>query len=394
MRVMLVDDSAVIRRIVSRVLDSEAGIHLVGTATNGEQAIRMIDACRPDVMVLDMEMPVLDGLATLRALRPRWPELPVIMFSTLTGANATAATDALALGANDYAEKPVSQGGLDATMAAVRDSLVPLIRSWSRGDTRRHRAATPPGDPRAARATTDPAPSMRDHAPQRCVEVPVEGRDAGGRPDAVVIGSSAGGPNALSELIPRFPADLPVPLLLTQHMPKTFTKLLAERLDTKSRLTVTEAEDGMEARPGHLYIARGGVHLVPVRSGDRILLGFDYGPPENFCRPAVDVMFRAAARVWGPSVLAVILTGMGRDGVEGARAIRERGGTVLTQDQETSLVWGMPGAVVEAGLSSATLPLDSILGAVLDRVGTPPVAPVPVPTRPELRYEMSMTVSH
>lgn len=380
-RVMLVDDSTVIRRVVSSVLADEAGLEVVGTATNGQEALERVEAFRPHVVVLDVEMPVMDGLSTLRALRPRMPALPVIMFSTLTSRCAAATLDALSNGASDYATKPASLGSLDETMGAVRDQLVPLIRSW--GAIGRRRLGGPdaprPRRPAASAAgpvvtsATRPATAGATSAvdirprPEPVVRIPPAPRPAGSI-EAVVIGSSAGGPNALAELIPQFPGDMPVPMLLTQHMPETFTQLLAARLNDQSELTVLEGAPGMPVEPGHLYIARGGDHLVIVRTGGRLVLDFDHGPPENYCRPAVDVMFRSAARTWGSALLAVVLTGMGRDGVEGARAIVEKGGTVLTQDEETCLVWGMPGAVVEAGLSSESLPLGRIAPAVCQKV--------------------------
>ena len=373
-RVMLVDDSAVIRRVVGSVLAEEPGLEVVGTAANGQEALDRVDSYRPHVVVLDVEMPVLDGLHTLRALRPRKPALPVIMFSTLTSRCAGATLEALSSGASDYATKPASVGSLTETMAAVREQLVPLIRSWGaigrrRLDdhepprVRRHLPppAAPPGPGRAGASRADVVLTTA------AVAAPRPG-GAGNSIEAVVIGSSAGGPNALAELIPQFPADMPVPMLLTQHMPETFTKLLANRLDERSGLTVLEAEPGMPVEAGHLYVAKGGEHLVVVRAGGRAVLEFDHGPPENYCRPAVDVMFRSAARIWGAGLLGVVLTGMGRDGVEGSRSITERGGTVLTQDEATCLVWGMPGAVVEAGLSSESLPLDRIAATVYQKV--------------------------
>ena len=374
-RVMLVDDSTVIRRVVGSVLADEAGLEVVGTAADGQEALDRVDSYRPHVVVLDVEMPVLDGLHTLRALRPRHPALPVIMFSTLTSRCAGATLEALSSGASDYATKPASVGSLTDTMAAVREQLVPLIRSWGAIGRRRLHDPDPPRARRHAPAPT--AAPVATAAPARPAVVlttpPPAARgpkpaEAGAPIEAVVIGSSAGGPNALAELIPQFPGDMPVPMLLTQHMPETFTALLANRLNERSALTVVEAEPGMPVEAGHLYVAKGGDHLIVVRIGGRPVLDFDHGPPENYCRPAVDVMFRSAARMWGAGLLAVVLTGMGRDGVEGARVITEKGGSVLTQDEATCLVWGMPGAVVEAGLSSESLPLDRIAPTVCARV--------------------------
>lgn len=378
-RVMLVDDSAVIRRVVGRVLADERGVEVVGTAANGQEALERIDSFRPHVVVLDVEMPVLDGLATLKQLRPRWPGLPVIMFSTLTSRAAAATLDALSSGASDYATKPVSQGSLDETMEAVRTQLVPLVRSW--GAVGRRRDVTvrrAPGDSdRAHRAAAAAAP-RRSTPGQVSGVAPVPAPpSAPTRPgavsravEAVVIGSSAGGPNALAELIPQFPADLRVPMLLTQHMPETFTQLLARRLNERSSIAVVEAEAGMTVEPGRLHVARGGLHMVVARRGGRVVIDLDDGPPENYCRPAVDVMFRSAARLWGSSLLGVVLTGMGRDGLDGSRVITENGGTVITQDESSCLVWGMPGAVFEAGFSAENIPLDRIAPNVCRRLGS------------------------
>lgn len=397
---MLVDDSAVIRKVVANVLREVPGLEVVGTATNGQEALDRIGVLHPHVVVLDVEMPVLDGLATLRQLRPKWPSLPVIMFSTLTSRAAAATLDALSNGANDYAAKPTTLGSVDQAIEAVRHDLVPLVRDWGaigkrREPTRRLRLAGPTGlanaPAKTAPATLRPgaapaAPTLgRPTAglaagagtPAQMVKATAPTRMPRGRTApiaAVVIGSSAGGPNALAELIPQFPADFPVPMLLTQHMPETFTALLAARLNERSRLTVLEAAPGTEIKPGHLYIAKGGTHLVMTRNAGRVVLDFDGGPPENFCRPAVDVMFRSAARLWGPALLGLVLTGMGRDGVDGARHIVDKGGSVLTQDEDSCLVWGMPGAVVEAGLSSEEIPLNRIAATVCDRLKAAGVA--------------------
>jgi two-component system chemotaxis response regulator CheB len=391
---MLVDDSGIIRRVVTRVLADEPDVEVVGVATNGQEALDRVEVFRPHVVVLDVEMPILDGLQTLRRLRPQWPTLPVIMFSTLTSRGAESTLEALTYGASDYATKPTSLGSLEKTVATMRVELVPLIRSWgeigrSRQPTVRRRVATPSSvlaplattmRPNPVRPVAPTRPSSAPVAPAVALAAapavpparPVPPRPARtnptGRIDVVVIGSSAGGPNALSELIPQFPGSFPVPILLTQHMPETFTKLLASRLDEKSALKVVEAEPGMIPEPGHLYIAKGGMHLVATRTAGRVVLDFDDGPPENYCRPAVDVMFRSAAEVWGPNLLALILTGMGRDGVDGCSRILEHGGSVITQDEASCLVWGMPGAVVEAGLSGQELPLNRIAAEVGRRV--------------------------
>jgi two-component system chemotaxis response regulator CheB len=346
-RVLVVDDTVVVRRLVSDVLGECADIEVVGTASNGRTALGLIAALKPDVVTLDIEMPVMDGLATLAELRPAHPTLPVIMFSTLTERGASATFRALELGANDYVTKPSAMRDRAASLAAVRGSLVPLVRLWGR------RQARPLPVSRTAPATASAART----APTRFASrTPVRG---------VVIGVSTGGPPALSSLIPSLPADLSVPVLVVQHMPPVFTRLLAERLDELSAVRVHEAKQGMLVEPGHVYIAEGSHHLVLDSRAGVVRLVLDDGPAENSCRPSVDVTLRSAAEVWGMSTLAVILTGMGSDGLEGVRVLRETGARVVVQDEATSVVWGMPGAVARAGVADEVVPLDDISTAIV-----------------------------
>jgi two-component system chemotaxis response regulator CheB len=342
-RVLLVDDSAVVRHLVSDILRTEDGIEVAGVAENGRRALERIEELRPDVVVCDVEMPVLDGLATLRELRPRWPKLPVIMFSTLTERGAASTLSALAAGANDYVTKPGRLAGRAEAEEAVRQSLVPLVRNWGRL-VRTRRPAAAPVMPRPAR------PRLAE---------PVS---------AVVLGSSTGGPVALTSVIPLLRATLPVPVVIVQHMPPVFTRMLAERLDERSSLRVVEAADGMAAEAGTVYIAPGGSHTVVKRVGVDVVLALDDGPPENSCKPAVDVLFRSAVPVWGRALLAVVLTGMGQDGLEGVKPIVAAGGAAIVQDEASSVVWGMPGAVAQAGLAEQILPLGDIAGAINLRV--------------------------
>jgi two-component system chemotaxis response regulator CheB len=346
-RVLVVDDTVVVRRLVSQVLDEAADIEVVGTASNGRIALQQIPLVRPDVVTLDIEMPVLDGLATLAELRPLWPDLPVIMFSTLTERAAEATLEALSLGASDYVTKPSQSGDRAEALDAVRNALLPLVRYWGRARQRRT-------EPNAAPAPTESSAAARFLR-----------RNADEVTGAIAIGISTGGPSALARLIPELPASLPVPVFVVQHMPPVFTRLLAERLDAKSRIRVVEAEDGATVAPGTVYVATGGRHLVLEQRATSIGLRLDDGPPENFCRPAVDVTLRSAVSVYGKSLLAVILTGMGSDGMLGARAVRAAGGRVLAQDEATSVVWGMPGRVVRDGAANAVLPLDQVAGEII-----------------------------
>ncbi|MFO0803208.1 MAG: chemotaxis response regulator protein-glutamate methylesterase [Gemmataceae bacterium] len=337
-RVLVVDDSVVIRRAVSDELGADPGIEVVGSAANGKIALAKLPQVSPDLVILDVEMPEMDGLATLAAIRKTHPRLPVIMFSALTERGASATLEALALGASDYFTKPSGSGGLEESRRVIREELIPEIKELCRP---KPPAVPPPPFSRAGEST--------------------------GRVDAVVIGTSTGGPNALAELFPAFSA-LPVPLLIVQHMPPMFTRLLAERLSKGSKIPAEEAESGTVIVPGRAYIAPGNFHLQVVRDGTHVRALLNQEPPENSCRPAADPLFRSAAKVYGPGLLGVVLTGMGQDGLRGCEAIREAGGRVIAQDEATSVVWGMPGAVVKARLSERTLPLGMIAGEIERRV--------------------------
>lgn len=360
--VLVVDDSVVVRRLVSDVLSDDPEVTVVGTAANGKVALAKIALLNPDIVTLDVEMPVMDGLETLVALRAEHPRLPVIMFSTLTERGATAALDALERGANDYVTKPANVGSVTAAIDAVRAQLIPKIKALA--GPRRPRSLSGAG----TAAEVEP------------VRRPVALRPApGGRVDAVVIGSSTGGPDALAALIAALPGNLPVPVAIVQHMPPVFTTMFAQRLDNRCALTVREAEDGDRMVPGTVLIAPGDFHLR-LQPGPAGVVGrLDQGDPENYCRPAVDVLFRSAVDAYGPRVLGVVLTGMGSDGARGAGRIVEAGGSVIVQDQATSVVWGMPGSVAAAGLASEVLPLAALGPAILSRL-----AKTPATTRQEV----------
>ncbi len=336
-RVLVVDDSAVVRGIVTRELESDPQIEVVGSAPNGEIALAKIERLRPDVLTLDVEMPVLDGMQTLRELRRRGYACRVVMFSTLTEQGGKTAFEALALGAHDCVAKPTNRASLNAGAEAFGPELRSKVKQFSCLPT----VSPTPAKPRARAA--------RVIRPVRLL----------------AIGVSTGGPAALAEVLPRLPADFPCPIVITQHMPPMFTRLLAERLSSKSRIRVAEAQPGAALEPGLALIAPGGSHLVFRRRDDRVVAALDDGPPENSCKPSVDVMFRSLTSLYGSEALGVILTGMGRDGLEGARLLREAGGVVLAQDKASSVVWGMPGYVIEAGLADAVLDLGAISNAVL-----------------------------
>ena len=332
-RVLLVDDSAFFRKVVADGLGADPQIEIVGTASNGRLALSRIPQVNPDVVVLDVEMPEMDGLQTLGAIRRIYPKLPVVMFSSLTERGAQTTVDALLLGANDYVTKP--------TAADAKDRIRELLRKVKAV------AGMPAGASSRPGAGADAKPGVYPPYGPLC-------------PDVILIGSSTGGPNALAAVFASLAADLPVPILIVQHMPPMFTKCLAERLTSNSAIKTHEATDGLTVEPGHAYIAPGDFHMRPVRAGTKVHLALDKEPPENSCRPAVDVMFRAAADIWGRGILATILTGMGQDGYRGAQVIREKGGRVWAQDEATSVVWGMPGFVARAGRAERVLPLSPI----------------------------------
>lgn len=352
-KVLVVDDSVVVRRLVSDVLAGDPRIEVVGTAANGKVALAKIPMLNPDLITLDIEMPVMDGLATLTELRKDHPRLPVIMFSTLTARGATSTLDALERGANDYVMKPANVGSVTASMEAVRDQLVPRIMALCAG-----RVPSPPAVAPAAVLGTRRLPGA-----QRPTS----------RVDVLAIGVSTGGPDALAKVLVTLPADFPVPIVVVQHMPPVFTRQFAERLDAKCALRVREAAAGDPVVTGRVLIAPGDFHLRLRRTtamGGQVVATLDQGTPENYCRPAVDVMFRSVVEQYGGHVLGVVLTGMGHDGARGAAEIVGAGGSVFVQDEATSVVWGMPGAVVGAGLAEKVLPLDRVAPAVVERVGT------------------------
>ena len=358
-RVLVVDDAVVVRRLVSDVLEAEPDLAVAGTAPNGRIALAKIPQLNPDLVVLDVEMPDMDGIETLAALRREHPRLPVIMFSTLTERGAAITLEALLAGANDYVTKPANVGSVGAALARVREELVPKIRALCPAPT----------------AATGAPPLQRPRPPLRRAGSPSP------RIEAVGIGVSTGGPNALDVLIPALPADLGVPVFIAQHMPPMFTRLLAERLDAHSPLSVSEGVDGARADAGRAVVAPGDHHLALQRRGAEVRQVVHQGPRENSCRPSVDVLFRSLAEVYGGGVLGVVLTGMGADGVRGSEHITSRGGCVVVQDQASSVVWGMPGAVAAAGLADAVLPLSELAREITDRVRRSRVAARPLASR-------------
>ncbi|MFN0026261.1 MAG: chemotaxis response regulator protein-glutamate methylesterase [Acidimicrobiales bacterium] len=376
-RVLVVDDSAVIRRVVTDVLNDDADIEVVGTATNGRTGLEKFNELRPDLVTLDIEMPEMDGLAMLSALRKIDRQVPVVMFSSLTEKASAKTIEALSRGASDYVTKPSGHGSLADAMASVRAQMIPKVKALcprSRLAPQQPQPRRVPGAPLpVAAGPRFPAGSPAPRAAAPTAAVPrgaasdARPRSAAGPVDIVAIGVSTGGPAALGQVVPKL-KGITVPVVIVQHMPPMFTKLLAEQLSNSTGLTVVEGTNGAVAEPGKIYIAPGDFHMTVRREAATIRLELNQGAPENSCRPAVDPLFRSVASALGNRCLAVVLTGMGSDGEKGAAALREAGAQIIAQDQATSVVWGMPGAIARAGLADEILALGEIGNAIVTKV--------------------------
>ncbi len=354
-RVMIVDDSTVIRGLLGRIIDGQPDMRVVCSAPNGRSALDLLRHREVDVVLLDIEMPEMDGLEALPRILEMRPGIRVVMASSLTQQGAQITLKALALGAADYVAKP---SALQASrgMAAISAELVAKVRALGRAalSGRREKAApvpaSSPAPDLAAPALHDPAESFR----------------------VLAIASSTGGPNALSAVLGGLPRDYPLPILVVQHMPPLFTAALAERLQRETGRPCSEARHGERLLPGRTYVAPGDHHVTVASAGEgAVVIRLGDGPPENYCRPSADPMLRSVAAVFGPGALALVLTGMGEDGLRGCREVAARGGRVVVQDEATSVVWGMPGAVANAGLASAVLPLARIPGHLRHLSGAP-----------------------
>lgn len=363
-RVLIVDDSAVMRHLIMNALLRHNDIEVVGTAANGFLALEAINKSDPDIVTLDVEMPKMDGIEALKEIRKIRPLIPVIMFGTLTQRGAKVTIDALTSGATDYVGKPSDVHDLDAAYTVLESELIPKIRSLCafknkstilsslRIDSSTHLNQDKPKPFETSQQSGAITQFKEDLPPllHRNIE----------RVDAIVIGVSTGGPGALMTLFSALKTPLKVPIFIVQHMPPKFTELLAKRLSDVCSTQISEAKEGKEAISEEAFIAPGGFHLYLKRSGEKVTMHLNEGPPENSCRPSVDVLFRSAAQVYGKHILSVVLTGMGSDGLKGVQEIVGYGGSVIIQDQETSVVWGMPGAIAAAHLENKILPLDKI----------------------------------
>jgi len=356
-RVMLVDDAVVVRGLFARWVEAEPDFEVVATLRTGRDAVNQLERVDPDVVVLDVDMPELDGIAALPLLLQKKRDLVVIMASTLTRRNAEISLRALSLGAADYIPKPGSNREVSASTAFRRDLIEKIRQLGLRAKRLRHGIKARVSRP--AKSAPSIIPAAEEVTPLRLRQMPLT------PPRVLVIGASTGGPQALNRLVVQIDAVIQrAPVLITQHMPPTFTAVLAEHLARVSKFPVREASDGEEVNAGAIYLAPGGKHLKVERRDGLAVIAIDDGPMVNFCKPAVDPLFASAAQVWGSKVLALVLTGMGSDGLAGAKEIVAAGGHVIAQDEETSVVWGMPGQVTNAGLCSAVLPLQEIGGRI------------------------------
>lgn len=358
MRILVVDDSTVFRKVVRDTLSQVPGVEVVGVANDGKAALEKIDRLTPDLVTLDIEMPVMSGIAVLQELRQRSSRPEVIMLSSLTDEGAYATTQALRLGAFDFVLKP-AQSSPKESQDQLRRHLVPKVTALlQRGET--HPCAAAPSSKPIQNSNRPPAFS----APATSfAEATVVG-----------IGISTGGPAALSELLPKVPGDLAVPLLIVQHMPAVFTRSLANELNRTSQITVQEAVDGQLIEPGHAYIAPGGQQMKVIRDQRQFFVQVHDDPPERNCKPSVDYLFRSIANTYGRSAMGIIMTGMGDDGTRGCQLLKRLGCPIVAQDEASCVIYGMPRKIVEAGLADAIIPLNKIY-EIIQQAGTRSIAP-------------------
>ncbi|MDF1745943.1 MAG: chemotaxis response regulator protein-glutamate methylesterase [Gimesia sp.] len=332
-KVLLVDDSAVIRGLMTQSINLDSKVEVVGSAMHGQTALTWLKKNQADVIVLDVEMPVMDGISCLKQLKQDYPAIPVIMASALTLAGAEVTLKALDLGAAGCIPKPVATNAADA-IAQVAQDLIPLIKALA-GQQNGLQLKEACGLTKTLKSPTK-------------------------TPMVLVIGASTGGPNALKAVLSAIPAKFTLPILIAQHMPPLFTKTLAEHIERETKRPTAEAFDGVLIERNHIYIAPGDFHMTIDKRDDRMVIRLNQDAPEHFCRPSVNPLYASAAKWYGSSVLAVMLTGMGDDGIEGAQQISDRKGYIIAQDEQSSVVWGMPGAIVNAGLANQVLPLRNI----------------------------------
>lgn len=346
-RVLIVDDSVVIRKIISDVLSEENDIEVVGTAANGNIALQKISQLAPDIVTLDVEMPELDGIQTLKEIRKKFGKLPVIMFSTLTERGAGVTIDALSGGATDYVTKPANVGSVSAACEKVKHDLGNKIRAICIDNPIENKSFE-----KVLHATAPPLSAIKNPQLPHKIEI-------------IAIGVSTGGPDALHQILPEIPEDFSIPILIVQHMPPVFTKVLAERLNQQAKVNVCEACDRMKILPGNIYIAPGDYHMKVKDILHEKIIQLNQDPHRNSCRPSVDVLFESLALTCAKNTLAIVLTGMGNDGYAGTMKLSQAGSLIYVQDQATSVIWGMPGYVAKANLAHKILPLKQIASEII-----------------------------
>jgi len=367
-RVLIADDSSIMRRMIAQSLNSHTDFGSIDSARDGAEAIAFFKSQKPDVILLDVEMPKVSGLDALHAIRELDKLIPVIMLGTDSSGSEAEKNAMITAGATDYVTKPASAGHIDNILDYLQKQVVSRLLEWG---TRSIQCKCQ----KASNSQSNPGRILREdakrvepiHTDSLMRSVTATNKPSSDTISAVAIGASTGGPNALAELICQLPANIGVPILIVQHMPPLFTQLLAERLDQRSALRVQEGYDGAIVKPGEVWIAPGDAHMTVVRQGNDVILKTDKNPPENSNRPAIDVLFRSLAKVYGSHCLAIVLTGMGRDGTAGCRALKECGAEILVQNEASSIVWGMPGSVVASGLADAVLSLQNIAQTIIKR---------------------------
>ncbi len=352
-RILVVDDSSMYQRLLSDVINAHPQLEVVGVAVNGREALELVETLHPHLVTLDILMPQMDGIQTLIELRRNWPAVRAVMVSSLTSEGSDAALDALTLGAHEYAAKPVSVGGISSIREALSKDLIPKIEALCDVDSVDDTVAAV-------------APAIVEHAPSKPAVRTASSQ--GPRPELVVIGVSTGGPDALTRLLLQLPAHFDVPICIVQHMPAEFTGKLAARLNAASALTVREACAGDRLEAGTVYIAPGDYHMVLERVGGTDIIRLNQNPMENSCRPSADPLFRSAASIHGARCLGIVMTGMGQDGLKGSEVMYAAGAAILVQDEASSVVWGMPKLVAQAGIAEEQVPLERMAKAILDRV--------------------------
>jgi two-component system chemotaxis response regulator CheB len=354
-RVMICDDSAVVRGLIGRLIQTDPALEIIHSVGDGEAAIRALQRASVDVIILDIEMPVMDGLTAVPKLLQVDRDVKIIIASTLSQRNARVSLQAMQLGASDYVPKPSSSAALHSD-GDFKSELLGKIQALGAKRRAQRGGVAKPADV-----------LKREAAARAAVLKPVANivlrKPSLQRPKVLAVGSSTGGPQALQTFFATFPALIDIPIFVTQHMPASFTAILAEHLTRTAQRDAKEAVENEIVRPGRIYVAPGGVHMIVQARGNERVIRLTQDPPENFCRPAVDPMFRSIAACYGAATLAVVLTGMGADGAKGGKAVADAGGTVLAQDEATSVVWGMPGATAQLGVCSAVLPIGEMAAA-------------------------------